>query len=116
MLWLIELDLRLNEDPNMIMIFATKISDSTNAPTEADHVNAFYNLDTVNKIKLWDFMLHYCLWVGNKTGSRDQMWGDPDMMPDQKIRTLIGDCRFHHQANQMPHLSLDGMSILFGGE
>jgi hypothetical protein len=38
------------------------------------------------------------------------------MMPNQKTQTSVGDCWFSYQANQMPHLSVGGMSTLFGGE
>jgi hypothetical protein len=35
-----------------------KIPFNKDAPKEADFINPYYNLDTVNKIKLHGFMLH----------------------------------------------------------
>jgi hypothetical protein len=88
--------MRPDYDYNIRYWFMIADRDSKDTPKQFELVNVYCSLDTVNKIKLQDLMLCYCLWVGNKTGSGDQLWGGPGIMNlfpcPAKVEVRMKDC------------------------
>ena len=85
--------------------------------TEDQSIRDYYSLDEVyyNDASAY-FKGRLTLYVGNVTGAGTQMWDHHDTQLPSKASFVLGKSPRDLELNKQPHVTLDGMSILFGGE
>ena len=93
-----------------------KIPSNDDTQKEDTSVSDHYKLETLQGQAMSDFMCRYVLWISNKMGICSQLVGYPDYKPmDKSVPVVFGDMNRHVDSIDNTHLSLGGMSLLFGG-